>query len=898
MRKTVVLSCCLASAVKSAEIAKRLGYATESIQDEVEQLLSDHPILDGHNDLPYVIRDCLSNTIYDERYDFKRDLSLDTVSDENKAWFQGCSAMKWPDADTDFVATDYQRAKKGHLGAQLWSIYVDCDTQYMDAIRQTVEQADLVKRLSEDNSDIMTFCGTADCVRQAWKENKFASLMGMEGGHSIDSSMAMIRVYHELGVRYMTLTHFCNTPWADYSEQTDYDTPRLADYIGGLTDFGKKVVLEMQRVGMMVDISHVSFETMHDVLDIAEAPVIFSHSNARAVWDHSRNAPDDVLLKLKDNGGVIMVNFVPFFLEANGGRDTSYTVVADHLDHIKNLIGPDHIGIGADFDGVTYAANGLEDVSKYPTLFVKLRTRGWSIEDLGKLASDNILRVLEETEAYANGRKMNNPIDFEEAWLSKQDIDRISTEEVLPASKFRADCMTDYSLHPDTDADNFYPVEDTFNLQTLKKIPSSKYEAVNNGAAAAAQGVVMVDGHDDLPWQLRKNKRNAIRDIDLRGNMRDYTEEQQRDMYWVPNHTDWARAKIGGLTAAFWVAYVSCASNYKDAARHTFEQIDVIHRMVDMYPDELAFCRTADQVQAAVDQGKIASMIGIEGGHSMDSSLEILRAYADLGVRYMTMTHNCNIPWADQNDQDNTQSDDFIGGMTEFGQHTVLEMNRLGIFIDISHVSADVMRDSLKWSLAPVIFSHSNVRSVKWHSRNAPDDVLDMLKNNGGVIMVVSLPSYVGDAKTIGHDESGSITDQSVKELADHIDFIKNRIGHEHIGIGADFDGMGSVLNDLRDVSQYPNLWKELANRGYTEDQILDIKGRNLLRAMRGLEKTKKDLAGTQPDETWIYRQDLEAKDERHQCRNDLHLNPDPAKDSSFKVISSILLVAFMMIGR
>ena len=242
----------------------------------------------------------------------------------------------------------------------------------------------------------------------------------------------------------------------------------------------------------------------------------------------------------------------------------------------------------------------------------------------------------------------------------------------------------------------------------------------------------------------------------------------------------------------------------------------------------------------------------------MDSSLEILRAYAELGVKYMTITHNCNTPWADQNGQDNTQDKNFLGGMNDFGQATVREMNRLGIFLDISHVSANTMRDSLRWSLAPVIFSHSNARTVRAVSRNAPDDVLDMLKENGGVIMVVSLPSYVGDAKTIDNDESGAITDQSVRDLADHIDFITERIGHEHIGIGADFDGMGSVLNDLKDVSEYPNLWAELSRRGYSEDQVKDIKGRNLLRAMRGLEETAKMLQDQAPEETWIYREDLE----------------------------------------
>ena len=216
--------------------------------DPIDALLSEAPILDGHNDLPWVIRECKSNTIYDGNYDFKVNLR-----ENPQKWYENCSSMRYN--DTSFVATDFPRLRMGGVGAQFWSIYVGCSSQYADAIRQTVEQADVVKRLTEANSDVMEFCGDADCVRNAWSNNKFASLMGMEGGHSIDSSMAMIRVFYNLGVRYMTLTHFCNTPWADYSEQTDVDLGlRGKDYIGGMTDFGKKVVQEMQRVGMLVDI--------------------------------------------------------------------------------------------------------------------------------------------------------------------------------------------------------------------------------------------------------------------------------------------------------------------------------------------------------------------------------------------------------------------------------------------------------------------------------------------------------------------------------------------------------------------------------------------------------------------------------------------------------------------
>ena len=829
--------------------------------DPISALLNEAPILDGHNDLPWVIRECKSNTIYDGNYDFKINLR-----ENPQKWYENCSSMRYN--DTSFVATDFPRLQMGGVGAQFWSIYVGCSSQYADAIRQTVEQADIVKRLTEANSDVMEFCGDADCVRNAWSKNKFASLMGMEGGHSIDSSMAMIRVFYNLGVRYMTLTHFCNTPWADYSEQTDVDLGLQGkDYIGGMTDFGKKVVQEMQRVGMLVDISHVSFETMLDALSVAKAPVIFSHSNARTVFDHSRNAPDEVLLKLKENQGIIMVNFVPQFT-AEDWQNADYRNVADHLDYIKELIGVDHVGLGGDFDGVTATVKGLEDVSTYPVLLRELyENRNWSVEDLKKLTSGNILRVLDQSQKYARDQ---DRLDFQEDWISKQDISRISDVDVIEDSKFLPQCMTDLNLHPETDSDNFYPVEDQFNLQTLMKIPNSKYHPITN--YRVDDGAVQVDGHDDLPWQLRKNIRNAIKTVDLRKNMR----EENNPEPWIPNHTDFARAKIGGLTTAFWVAYVDCKSNYKDAVRHTFEQIDVIRRMTEMYPEELEFATSADEIQSAVDQGRLASLIGIEGGHSMDSSLEILRAYADLGVRYMTLTHNCNTPWADQNGQDNKANEEYIGGMTKnFGKRVVYEMNRLGIFLDISHVSADVMRDALQWSLAPVIFSHSNSRVVHAVSRNAPDDVLQLLKNNGGVIMVVSLPGFVGSGEYVDHNSSGSISSLTVKDLANHIDHINHTIGHQYIGVGADFDGMGSALNDLQDVSEYPNLWAELSDRGYSNDQILDIRGRNLLRAMRGMEEVKERLAGQLPDETWIEKGMLEKSDDRVECRTDTKFHPD-----------------------
>ena len=658
--------------------------------------------------------------------------------------------------------------------------------------------------------DDMQFCTTASCVREAWKSNKFASLIGMEGGHHIDSSMAMIRVFHYLGARYMTLTHFCNTPWADHSSQDDSEQG-LPDLIGGLTDFGKQVVAEMNRVGMMIDLAHVSADVMRDALEISTVPVMFSHSQAFGQYDNTRNAPDDVLLMLKENDGTIMVNFYGGYL---CGKHPSSTCgmesVIDHLNYIRTLLGQSrNIGLGGDFDGVPSTVEGLEDVSMYPKIFDELYTiHGWSLDELKGLASENILRVLEETEKYANEQIPKN--DWVEDWLSRESIDRV--DALFPDDDMKT-CMTDYDLHPEThEGNNDIPWEDSkfFELETveLMNVPDEmkpknerksevekfknelknrepmsigqifkvKTDSRKSKLDTSATRAVQFDTHNDLPWQFRGRIRNQIKKVNMLNNMRDPNHPE----YWVPNHTDMPRAEIGGLDAEYWVAYVSCTSEYKDSVRQTFEQIDVIKRFIDMYPEDLMLATTADEVELAVNSGKLASLICIEGGHSMDSSLEVLRAYAELGVRYMTLTHNCNTPWADNNKEDQKITDDHIGGMTSFGKKTVIEMNRLGIFIDISHVSADVMRDALKWSEAPVIFSHSNARDYFNHSRNAPDDVLDMLKENRGILNLVSLPGFVGDAENVDESSSGHVTNLSVQDMANHADYVKERIGHEY----------------------------------------------------------------------------------------------------------------------
>ena len=369
-------------------------------------LLSHHPILDGHNDLPWTLR------VADE-------LEVDTTD------------LASPVATTH---TDLPRLRRGGVGAQFWSVYVPAELAGETAVTTTLEQIDLVHELIRRYPDALELALTADDVTRITGQGRIASLIGAEGGHSIGGSLGTLRALHALGVRYLTLTHNRNLPWADSAT----DEPA----IGGLSGFGREVVREMQRIGMLVDLSHVSPGTMRDAFDVAEGPVIFSHSSALALCDHPRNVPDEILARLPGNGGVCMVNFVPAFIsqacrdwlrefaqdmqrrgldphnvagrgQARAERDAwaaghprpaaTLAEVADHVEHVREAAGVDHVGIGGDFDGVDWLPEGLEDVSRYPALIAELLDRGWSEADCGKLASGNILRALRDAEATARG---------------------------------------------------------------------------------------------------------------------------------------------------------------------------------------------------------------------------------------------------------------------------------------------------------------------------------------------------------------------------------------------------------------------------------------------------------------------------------------------------------------
>jgi membrane dipeptidase len=367
-------------------------------------MLRRFPLIDGHNDLPWALRQQHDGDT--SRVDFSKPVSGDH--------------------------TDLDRIAAGGLGAQFWSVYVPARAGEA-ATAWVLEQIDLTRRMIAAYPSRLELALTADDVDRIAAAGKLASLLGAEGGHAIASSLAVLRMLYQLGVRYMTLTHNSNVPWADSAT----DNPAA----GGLTDFGRDVVREMQRIGMLVDLSHVSPDTMRDTLDVAAAPVIFSHSSARAVCDSPRNVPDDVLARLAGNGGVCMVTFVSGFVSqecadwitelkaevARRGmdpRDTSQVhavrdewepahpkptatlaQVADHVDHVRQVAGLDHVGLGGDYDGTSDVPAGLEDVSAYPNLFAELDRRGWSEQDCRALAGANLLRALRAAEACADGRR-------------------------------------------------------------------------------------------------------------------------------------------------------------------------------------------------------------------------------------------------------------------------------------------------------------------------------------------------------------------------------------------------------------------------------------------------------------------------------------------------------------
>jgi membrane dipeptidase len=384
-------------------IAVAANSAQNDFLSRARSLHKQVPLIDGHNDYPWALRQA------DPARDFaKADITASVPS----------------------LMTDIPRLRQGGVGGQFWSVYVPSTMQGNEAVRATLEQIDIVHRMMRKWPTVFQLVRTASDLERAFRNGRVASMIGMEGGHSIDRSLATLRMMHTLGVGYMTLTHGANVPWADSAT----DKPVL----GGLSPSGKEVVREMNRLGMLVDLSHVSPETMEDAIRVSEAPVIFSHSSARAIADVPRNVPDNILQVIPKNGGVVMVTFVPGFisqdvvdygqraaqqqqsLRAQFPNNDAYVQagidrwrienpepratlqqVADHIDHIRKTAGIDHIGLGGDFDGITTVVEGLEDVSKYPHLTAELLKRGYKDDDIKKILGLNILRVMRQTERVA-----------------------------------------------------------------------------------------------------------------------------------------------------------------------------------------------------------------------------------------------------------------------------------------------------------------------------------------------------------------------------------------------------------------------------------------------------------------------------------------------------------------
>lgn len=392
-----------AQSLRNASLEVRLAY--------VRKLLRLTPLVDGHNDLPWAMREDKDKPLDVEAYNLRR---------------------------TTRGMTDIARLRQGQVGGQFWSVYIPGEIRDSGYARVQLEQIDIAQRVIARYPDVFTPAYTAADVRKAYAQGKIGSLLGMEGGHAIENSLGALRAYFALGVRYMTLTHNVTLAWADAAN----DKPTH----NGLTPFGREVVREMNRLGMLVDLSHTSPAVMSAALSTTEAPVIFSHSNARAKTNVPRNVPDSILARLPKNGGVVMVTFVPGFVSQKvadygnavtavrdsiakrhpNNNDAQFKAiaawrethpvpvatiadVADHLDHIKQVAGAAHVGMGGDFDGITETVQGLEDVSKYPALLAELVKRGWTDAELRGLAGENVLRVLTRAEAVATRLRKERP---------------------------------------------------------------------------------------------------------------------------------------------------------------------------------------------------------------------------------------------------------------------------------------------------------------------------------------------------------------------------------------------------------------------------------------------------------------------------------------------------------
>ncbi|XP_045675174.1 dipeptidase 1 [Phyllostomus hastatus] len=365
----------------------------DRFQEEAKKIMQANPLIDGHNDLPWVMLKRFHNQLGNEEAD------LSHLADTH---------------------TNIPKLKAGLVGGQFWSAYVPCDTQNKDAVRRTLEQMDVIHRMCQKYPETFVCVTNSKGIRQAFQDGKVASLIGVEGGHSIDSSLGVLRALYHLGMRYLTLTHSCNTPWADNWLVDKGDDKAQSQ---GLSPFGESVVRELNRLGVLIDLAHTSVATMKAALNLSVAPVIFSHSSAFQLCQHRRNVPDDVLQLVRKNGGLVMVNFYNDYVACQ--QQANLSQVADHLDHIKKVAGAGAVGFGGDFDGVSRLPTGLEDVSKYPDLIAELLRRQWTEAEVRGALADNLLRVFEAVEQASNH---SSP----------------PSEELIPREELEDSCRTYY----------------------------------------------------------------------------------------------------------------------------------------------------------------------------------------------------------------------------------------------------------------------------------------------------------------------------------------------------------------------------------------------------------------------------------------------------------------------
>lgn len=375
---------------------------------------------------------------------------------------------------------------------------------------------------------------------------------------------------------------------------------------------------------------------------------------------------------------------------------------------------------------------------------------------------------------------------------------------------------------------------------------------LTDAAREIHSATILVDGHNDLPWAFRERGTPSFDKLDI--------AKAQPSL-----HTDIARLRQGGVKAQFWSVYVPSSTRLRgESLQATIEQINFVHSMIKHYPDVFELCLTTKDIDHAIANNRIASLIGIEGGHSIENSIGVLRRLYGMGARYMTLTHSATLDWADSATDDAKH-----GGLTKFGEEIVLEMNRLGMLVDLSHVSDDTMRDVFRVTQAPVIYSHSSARAIGNHPRNVPDDVLPLVKQNRGVIMVNFYSGFIApkaadrrrirdekklalekslddqekiDAAVARWDLGNPLPRGSIHDVVDHIDHLVKHCGIDHVGIGSDFDGIGTVPVQLEDVSTYPYITQEMLNRGYSADQIHKVMGGNILRVFREAEQVAKSM--------------------------------------------------------